>query len=378
MPHRTGRAAHCSLHQFFSSIGATGGEMEHPGFFERCGPFPLRAVAEAIGVELEDPSAGSLPIEDVKALADAGPTHLSFLDNRKYIGQLAATRAGACLLGASFAKRAPASTVAMTTAAPYRAFARALQLFYADALRPKAANARGERGGALVHPSAWLEESVVIEPGAVIGPEAQVGRGTIVAAGALVGYRAVVGRDCYVGPGVTITHAIVGDRVILHAGVRIGQDGFGFAMGPQGHLKVPQIGRVLIHDDVEIGANSAVDRGSLKDTIIGAGTKIDNLVQIGHNVVIGRHCVIVAQSGIAGSAELGDFVVMGGHSGVVGHVKIGDGAQIAGMAHVKNDVSPGARMGGTPARPFRDWAREVAALKRLASRVAMSKDSEGS
>jgi UDP-3-O-[3-hydroxymyristoyl] glucosamine N-acyltransferase len=352
--------------------------MEHPGFFERRGPFPLRAVAETIGVELADPSVGSLPIEDVKALADAGPTHLSFLDNRKYIGQLAATRAGACLMRATFVNQAPASTVAITSAAPSRAFAHALHLFYADALRPKAANIRGEQGGALVHPTAWLEESVMVEPGAVIGPEAQVGRGTVVAAGALVGFRAVVGRDCYVGPSVTITHALVGDRVILHAGVRIGQDGFGFAMGPQGHLKVPQIGRVLIHDDVEIGANSAIDRGSLKDTIIGEGTKIDNLVQIGHNVVIGRHCVIVAQSGIAGSAELGDFVVMGGHSGVIDHVKIGNGAQIAGMAHVKNDVSPGARMGGTPARPFRDWAREVAALKRLASRVVMSENLEES
>jgi UDP-3-O-[3-hydroxymyristoyl] glucosamine N-acyltransferase len=346
--------------------------MEHPGFFERAGPFPLRALAETIGVELADRCSGSLAIEDVKALADAGPTHLSFLDNRKYVDQLAATRAGACLVGPAFASRAPASTVAITTAAPSHAFARALQLFYADALRPKAANVRGERGGELVHPTAWLEDGVVIEPGAVIGAEAQIGRGTVVGAGALVGYRAVVGRDCYVGPGATITHALVGNRVILHAGVRIGQDGFGFAMGPEGHLKVPQIGRVLIHDDVEIGANSAVDRGSLKDTVIGEGTKIDNLVQIGHNVVIGRHCVIVAQCGIAGSAELGDFVVMGGHSGVIGHVKIGNGAQIAGMAHVKNDVPPGARMGGTPARPFRDWAREVAALKRLATGAGRS------
>jgi len=133
-------------------------------------------------------------------------------------------------------------------------------------------------------------------------------------------------------------------------------------------LKAPQIGCVIIGDDVEIGVNSTVDRGALSDTIIGEGTKIDNLVQIAHNVVIGRHCVIVAQSGIAGSAELGDFVVMGAHSGVIGHVKVGEGAQIAGMAHVKNDVDPGARMGGTPARPFNEWAREVAAIKRLGKR----------
>ena len=133
-------------------------------------------------------------------------------------------------------------------------------------------------------------------------------------------------------------------------------------------MKAPQIGCVIIGDDVEIGVNSTVDRGALSDTIIGEGTKIDNLVQIAHNVVIGRHCVIVAQSGIAGSAELGDFVVMGGQSGVIGHVKVGTGAQIAGMAHVKNDVDPGARMGGTPARPFKEWAREVAAVKPLGQR----------
>jgi UDP-3-O-[3-hydroxymyristoyl] glucosamine N-acyltransferase len=162
-----------------------------------------------------------------------------------------------------------------------------------------------------------------------------------------------------------VTHALIGDRVTLHAGVRIGQDGFGYAMSAEGHVKVPQVGRVIIGDDVEIGANSTVDRGFLMDTTIGEGTKIDNLVQIAHNVVIGRHCVIIAQSGIAGSARLGDFVIMGAQSGIVEHVKVGDGAQIAGMAHVKNDVLPGARMGGTPARPFREWAREVAAVKQL-------------
>jgi UDP-3-O-[3-hydroxymyristoyl] glucosamine N-acyltransferase len=178
----------------------------------------------------------------------------------------------------------------------------------------------------------------------------------------------VLGKDCYIGAGATLMHTIVGDDVIVHPGVCIGQDGFGFAMAQTGHTKVPQIGRVLIGSHVEIGANTTIDRGALSDTIVGDGTKIDNLVQIGHNVVIGRGCVIVAQSGVAGSARLGDLVVMGAHSGVIGHVTVGSRAQIAGMGHVKDDVEPGARMGGTPARPFKEWAREVAAIRQLARR----------
>jgi len=343
--------------------------MQHPGFFERAGPFSLHVIAAKLGAEL-----GQLPdiganIEDVKPLGNAGPQHLAFFDNPKYLDQLVKTRAGGCLVAPAFAERVPASTVVLKTKTPYSAFAFALRLFYADALRPIAAKSGDERdSGRLIHPSARIDEGVTIEPGAVIGREAQIAHGTTIAAGAIVGYRVAIGQDCYVGPTATITHAIVGERVILHAGVRIGQDGFGFAMSANGHLKVPQVGRVIIGDDVEIGANSTVDRGALNDTVIGDGTKIDNLVQIGHNAVIGRHCIIVAQTGIAGSAQLGDFVVMGGHSGVVGHVKIGRGAQIAGMAHVKENVAPGARMGGTPAVPFNDWAREVATLKRLAAR----------
>jgi len=167
---------------------------------------------------------------------------------------------------------------------------------------------------------------------------------------------------------------VIGKGVIIHSGARIGQDGFGFAMSGKGHLKVPQIGCVIIGDNVEIGANTTIDRGSLSDTIIGEGTKIDNQVQIAHNVVIGRHCILVAQTGIAGSSELGDFVVMGARSGVLVHVKIGSGAQIAGMAHVKNDVEPGARMGGTPARPFQEWAREVAAVRKLGKAAGNAAD----
>ncbi len=338
--------------------------MEHPGFFAKAGPFTLSEIAEATGSELAQGEDAGRRLGSVTTLSDAGPDDLTFLDNRKYLPALQTSRAGACLVLPALADKVPAGTLPLRTRAPYHGFAKALALFYPEGMRVKAA----APGAAPIDPTAVLEDGVEIEPGAVIGPEARIGRGTRIAAGAVIGYRVCIGRGSYIGPLATVTHALVGDRVIIHSGVRIGQDGFGFAMGREGHLKVPQIGRVIIQDDVEIGANSTVDRGALKDTIIGEGSKIDNLVQIVHNVIIGRHCVIVAQVGISGSTELGDFVVIGGQAGCVGHIKVGTGAQIAGASHAKDDVPPGARMGGTPARPLRQWARELAAVTRLASR----------
>ena len=339
--------------------------MEHPGFFERAGPFPLSDVAKAADAELAGGVNPHLMIDDVRPLSEARAHHVSFIDNRKYLPQLEATAAGACLVAPPFAGRVPKATASLLTKLPYHGFARALALFYPTAMMPMVSRP----GAPAVDSSARLEEGVMVEPGAIIGPEAQIGRGTRIAAGAIIGARCSIGRDCYIGAASTITHALIGDRVIIHTGVRIGQDGFGFAMGRTGHLKVPQIGRVIVQDDVEIGANTTIDRGALKDTVIGEGSKIDNLVQIGHNVLIGRHCVIVAHTGISGSTELGDFVVMGGQSGTVGHIKIGTGAQVAGASHPKDDVPPGARYGGTPAQPLKDWARELAVLKRLASRA---------
>ena len=342
--------------------------MQHPGFFDRAGPFALAELAQLAGAEV--PATASLNagarIEDARPLDAAGPTHVSFLDNRKYVPQLRKTTAAACFVIAELAPQVPAATVPLITREPYRAFACALSRFYPGAGHPRTAEMGDEPGS--IHSSAVLEDGVTVEPGAVVGRQARIGRGSVIAAGALIGYRCNVGRDCFIGPGAVLTHALVGDRVIVHAGVKIGQDGFGFARSGKGHLKVPQIGRVVVQDDVEIGANTTIDRGGLKDTIIGEGTKIDNLVQIGHNVVVGRHCLIVGMVGISGSAELGDFVVVGGQAGIVGHIKIGAGAQIAGGSGVTHDLAAGGRYGGAPAKPLAMFAREIAALKQLAQR----------
>lgn len=350
--------------------------MEHPGFFERAGPFSLGTVAGAANAKAANGADLELPIKDVRPLDSAGHGDLSFLDNPKYLPVFAMTEASACLVAPKFAGQGPAGTACLITPEPYRAFALVLALFYPDALNPKAALEGADFGGSPVHPSAVLEPGVVVEPGAVIGPEARIGADTTIAAGTVIGYRVYVGRGCYIGPNASVTHALIGNNVTIHAGVAIGQDGFGFAMGKTGHAKVPQIGRVIIQDGAEIGANTTIDRGALRDTVVGEGTKIDNLVQIGHNVVIGRHCIIVAQTGISGSAELGDFVALGGQVGVVGHVKIGAGAQIAASSNVRADVPPGVRWGGTPAKPVRLWFRELTLLRKLAESKDLKLDED--
>jgi len=338
--------------------------MDDVRFFERSGPFALQEIAGWLGADVP-PGHGDRLIEDVAVLQLAGPAHIAFFDNPKYADDLAATGAGACLVSKRHADKVPASVAALVVARPSAAFNEIMLRFYPDAVRPVPVWDDAPAGNG-IHPTATIEEGAIVEPGAVVGVGARIGRGTRILAGSVIGRRVQIGRDGSVGPNATVMHALLGDRVMVHPGVRIGQDGFGFVMGPAGHKKVPQIGRVIVQDDVEIGANSAIDRGALRDTVIGEGTKIDNMVQIGHNVVIGRHCVIVSQVGIAGSATLGDFVAIGGQAGIMNHVTVGDRAQVATLSAVKEDLAPDGRYGGVPARPAREWLREVAALQKIA------------
>ena len=337
--------------------------MSEPVFQRRARGLTLAEIAALTGATAPLPTRR---IADVAPLDLAAPSDLTFFDNKNYAAAAGATHAGACFTTAALAKHLPAHVSVLVTPAPYRAFVMVVRELFPHALRPSSLAEAGAVAGVHVHPTARLENDVTIEPGAVIGPRAEIGGGSVIGATAVIGSEVRIGRNCSIGAGSVITDALIGDRVIIHPGCKIGQDGFGFVMGGKGHLKVPQIGRVIIQDDVEIGAGTTIDRGAIRDTVIGEGTKIDNLVQVGHNVSIGRHCIMAAQSGISGSSTLEDFVVLGGGVGVSDHVTIGEGAQLAGASNVHADVPSGARWAGTPAKPVKLWFREMAMLARMA------------
>lgn len=294
----------------------------------------------------------------VAPLSRAGGSDLSFLANPKYRKDALACGAGALLVseGESF----PGRTL-LPCANPYAAFAKALRLFHPEAPAPP-----GIHASAVVDAGSLIASTASVGACAVVGAGASIGERSAIGAGSVIGKGCVIGEDCTLHPRVVLYDGtLIGDRVILHSGCVVGSDGFGYAQEGGTHVKIPQVGRVVIEDDVEIGANTTVDRGALEETRIGRGSKIDNLVQVGHNVVLGAGCILVAQSGISGSTALGAGVVIAGQSGAVGHIRIGDGAKVGAKSAVTKDVPPGGFVTGHPAQDHRLWLRERALVGKL-------------
>jgi len=333
--------------------------MPDPRFFEGLGPIGLGDLAALAGAELTEPGAARRMIRGVAILGRAGRDTATFLADRKHAANLPASAAAACFVRAKDAEALPEGWVALVTREPQGAYAEAAgRLHRVRAIPP----------GPAIADSAELEEGVMLAPGAVIGPGARVGRGTQVGPNAVIGPGVAIGRDCLISGNVTLSCALVGDRVKILAGAAIGEAGFGATVGPQGLMDIPQLGRVIIQDNVTVGANSCIDRGAFEDTVIGENTKIDNLVQIGHNCRIGRNVVMAAHTGISGSVDVGDGVQMGGRVGIADHVTIGAGARLAAASGVMGEVPAGETWGGFPARPIRRWLREAAWVGRMAAR----------
>lgn len=343
--------------------------MTDPVFFEPSRKLTAADIATLTGAELRTPEHAGNEVVALAAADRGGDGALIFVEGRRNAGMLAGVNASVLLCSDDVAASAAPGTAVLVSVRPQQDFAAVGRLLFPTAARPTPiAGEAGISPAAHIHPSAQLEDGVTVEAGAVVGAGVGIGSGTIIAPNAVIGAGCRIGRDSYVGPGATIQHALLGNRVIIHSGVQVGQDGFGFVGGRSGPEKMPQIGRVIIQDEVEIGANTTVDRGTLSDTIIGEATKIDNLVQIAHNVRIGRACLIAGLCGISGSVTIGDGVMLGGSVGLADHVSIGSGAQIAARSGVMNDVPAGERWAGAPARPIKDFFREVAAIRKLTGR----------
>jgi len=332
-------------------------------FFRSVGPLALGELARLCSAELGESADPNQLFSDVAPLETAGPDHVSFLDNRKYIKAFKESMAGACIVHPDLVALAPQGMQLLISRYPYKAYALVAQAFY-----PNPPVQPGIAQTAAIDASAVIGEAVRIEAGAVIGPKAEIGRGSLIGPNAVIGAAVTIGEESIIDANATLSHCQIGARVHIYPGACIGQRGFGFAIDPAGHVKVPQLGRVIIEDDVEVGANTTIDRGTGPDTVIGAGSMIDNLVQIGHNVRLGKGCVIAAQVGMSGSAVLGDLVIMGGQGGIAGHLKIGSGVQIAAQSGILKDIEPGEKVMGTPAKPLKQFFREVAILGRLAKK----------
>jgi UDP-3-O-[3-hydroxymyristoyl] glucosamine N-acyltransferase len=337
------------------------GSLGDPRFFERAGPFALDAIAGvAPGEILRAERLSGAALVGVAPLQTATAQEVSVLHNPRYADALEQTQAGLVIVPASHAHRVPETSAAILVRDPHAAWAKIATLFH-----PPPAARPGIHPSAVVDPAAQVDPSAEIGANAVIAARAEIGPQCRIGPCATIGEGVVLGPACRIGANASVSHAMLGARVYIYPGARIGQDGFGFAITETGFLTVPQLGRVILEDDVEVGANSTIDRGASHDTVIGAGTRIDNLVQLGHNVRVGRGCVLVSQSGISGSTVLEDFVQIGAQAGLTGHLRIGAKARIGAQAGVMSDVAAGQAVVGSPALPLKEFFRNVAVLRKL-------------
>lgn len=332
--------------------------MPDPRFFDSLGPASLSELARAGSAEIADAALANRLIAHVAPLDTADERSITFFSDAKRKNAAALTRAGACFVRPEHKDLLPATCAALVTMRPQAAWAAAANRLHA----PR----RHEPGAPPIHLEATLETGVELAPNVTIGQGARIGRGTRIGPGAVIGPGVLIGRDCRIGATAVIGFALLGDGVSVSAGAVIGEAGFGAAPGPRGMVDLPQLGRVVIQDNVTLGANSCVDRGAFDDTTIGENTKIDNLVHVAHNVRIGRNCVLAAYTGVSGSTVVGDGVAFGGKAGVADHLNIGSGASIGAAASVFKDVPDGETWTGFPARPLKRWLRETAWLSRMA------------
>jgi UDP-3-O-[3-hydroxymyristoyl] glucosamine N-acyltransferase len=330
-------------------------------FFKRFGSFEVKAIAEAVAGQVYGDE--SFLVNDLGTLKDAKEDQISFISNQKYLEDFKSSKAGVCLLEEQHLAIKPESMIAIVVANSYEAYAKVATLFY-----PPQEVESFIADSAVVAKSAKLADGVYIGHNVVIEEDVEIGAGSSIGHNSTILAGVVIGKNTKIAANATISHALIGDNCIIHPGVRIGQDGFGFAPSAKGILKVEQLGRVIVGNDVEIGANTCIDRGAIEDTVIQNGTKIDNLVQVAHNVRIGYSCFIAGQAGIAGSTEIGNGVMIGGQVGFAGHIKIGDRTKIAAQSGVIGELPANSMVGGSPAVPLRQWHRMTAYLKKATTK----------
>jgi UDP-3-O-[3-hydroxymyristoyl] glucosamine N-acyltransferase len=328
--------------------------MPDPRFYLNRGPLPLADLVAAVGGEVAPGQRADLLVSAAAPLDRAGPGDIAFLGDRKYLPALRETRAGAVLVSEPFVSDVPKGCIAVVARRPHAAWSAAAGLLHAP---------RGyEPGAPAIHPTAVIEDGVQISPGVVIGPDARIGRGTRLDPNVVIGPGVAIGRDCTIGANASVLFALVGDRVQIYAGSRVGEAGFGATGGEAGVIDVPQLGRVILQDGVTLGANSCIDRGAWEDTVVGENSKLDNLTHIGHSARLGRNCVMAAYSGLSGTVTVGDGVAMGGRVGIADHVDIGAGARLGAGSGVFRHVPAGETWGGFPAQPMKAWLRQTAWL----------------